>query len=40
MLAALGSETIREAEKVFLIDLIEDGDHGLLDDLILQRRDP
>jgi hypothetical protein len=40
MLAASGSKTIREAEKVFLIDLIEDGDHGLLDNLILQRRDP
>jgi len=40
MLAASGPKTIREAEKVFLIDLIEDGDHGLLDNLILQRRDP
>ena len=40
MLAASRSETIREAQKVFLVNRIEDGDHGLLDDLVLQRRDP
>src|SRR5664279_3148752 len=40
MLAALRTKAIREAEKVFLVNLIEDGDHGLLDDLVLQCRDP
>src|SRR5664280_2236860 len=40
MLAAPRTKTIREAEKVFLVNLIEDGDHGLLDDLVLQCRDP
>jgi hypothetical protein len=38
MLAAPRAETVRETEKVFLVYLIEDGDHGLLDDLVLQRR--
>jgi len=40
MLAASRSKAIRETQKVLLIDRIEDGDYGLLDDLILQRRDP
>ena len=40
MLASPRAETIRETEKVFLVYLIEDGDHGLLDDLVLQRRNP
>ena len=40
MLAAPRTETVRETKKVFLVDLVEDGDHGLLDDLVLQRRDP
>src|SRR6266853_4240364 len=40
MLAASRSKAIREAEKLLLINLIEDGDHGLLDDLVLQRRNP
>ena len=40
MLAASRSKTIREAQKVFLVNRIEDGDHGLLDDLVLQRRNP
>src|SRR5208282_122481 len=40
MLAAARSKTIRKAQKVFLVNRIEDGDHGLLDDLVLQRRDP
>src|SRR5207253_9615265 len=39
MLAAPRAETIRKAQKVFLVDLIEDGDHGLLDDLVFQGRD-
>ena len=33
------SRPIREAPKVHLIYLIEDGDHGLLNDLVLQGRD-
>ena len=40
MLAASRSKAIRKAQKVFLVNRVEDGDHGLLDDLILQRRDP
>ena len=40
MLAALRAKTVREAEKVFLVDLVEDSDHGLLDNLIFQSRDP
>src|SRR2546428_676103 len=40
MLAAPRSESIREAPKVLLVNLIEDGDDGLLDDLVLQRRHP
>src|SRR5204863_9460758 len=39
MLAAPRAEAIREAQKVFLVNLIEDGDHGLLDDLVFQSRD-
>src|SRR5260370_369185 len=39
MLAAPRAETIRKAQKVFLVNLIEDGDHGLLDDLVFQGRD-
>src|SRR5947208_7822776 len=39
MLAAPRAETIRKAQKVFLVDRIEDGDHGLLDDLVFQGRD-
>jgi hypothetical protein len=34
--AAPRTKTIREAEKVLLINLIEDGDHSLLDDFVLQ----
>src|SRR6266446_5150136 len=33
-------ERVREAEKVLLIDLIEDGGHGVLDDFVFQGRDP
>src|ERR1043166_9182857 len=40
MLAAPRSEPIRETPKVLLVNLIEDGDHGLLNNLVLQRRDP
>ena len=40
MLATPRTEAVRETEKVFLVYLIEDGDHGLLDDLVLQRRIP
>jgi len=40
VLAAPWPETIREAPKIFLVNLIEDGDHGLLNNLVLQRRDP
>jgi hypothetical protein len=39
MLAAPRTKTIREAEKVFLVNLIEDGNHGLLDSLVFQSRD-
>jgi hypothetical protein len=40
MLAAPWPEAIRETEKILLIDLIEDCDHGLLNNLVLQCRDP
>ena len=39
MLAAPRAKTIREAEKILFIDLIEDGGHGVLDELIFQGRD-
>src|ERR1700694_5400173 len=38
MLAAPRAKSIRKAEKVFLVNLVEDGSHGLLDDLIFQSR--
>ena len=37
MLAAPWPGPIREAQKVHLIYLVEDGDHGLLNNLVLQR---
>src|SRR5215468_8441667 len=40
MLAAPRAKTIGEAQKVFLVNLVEDSDHGLLDDLVFQGRDP
>src|SRR5215470_14261424 len=40
MLAAPRAKTVGEAQKVFLVDLVEDGDHTLLDDLVFQGRDP
>ena len=39
MLAASRSKPIRKAQKVLLVNRVENGDHGLLDDLVLQRRD-
>jgi hypothetical protein len=36
MLAAPRAEAIRDSEKVLFIDLIEDGSHGVLDELIFQ----
>ena len=39
VLAVPRAESIREAEKVLFIDLVEDGNHGVLNDLIFQRRD-
>jgi hypothetical protein len=35
MLAAPRAKSIREAEKVFLVNLVEDGGHGLLDNFVL-----
>jgi hypothetical protein len=40
MLAASRTKSIREAEEVLLIDMVEDGDHCMLDDLVLQGGDP
>src|SRR5215467_5298556 len=40
MLAAPRTKTVGEAQKVFLVNLVEDGDHGLLDNLVFQGRDP
>src|SRR5215469_9416284 len=40
MLATSRAETIGESQKVFLVDLVEDGDHGLLHNFVLQGRDP
>src|ERR1700693_1554757 len=39
MLAAPRAKTIRETEKVLLVNLVYDSDRGLLDDLIFQSRD-
>jgi hypothetical protein len=39
MRAATGTEPIREALEVDLINLVEDRHHGLLNDFVLQRRD-
>src|ERR1700757_2041595 len=38
MLAALRAEAIRESQKVFLINLVEDGGHSVLDDFVFQSR--
>jgi hypothetical protein len=40
MLIAPRTKTIREAEEVLLIDVIEDGDYRVLDDLVFQCGDP
>jgi hypothetical protein len=39
MLAASGTEPVGASPKVFLVDLVEDSDHGALDHLVFQRRD-
>src|SRR5580692_2969348 len=39
MLAAPRAKPIRKVEKVFLIDLVEDGNHGLLDKFVFDSRD-
>jgi hypothetical protein len=39
VLAVPRTKSIRKAEKVLLIDLVEDGDYGVLDDLVFQCRD-
>ena len=39
MRVATWPEPIREAFEVHLVNLIEDGHHGLLNNLVLQRRD-
>ena len=40
MRAAPWSEPVGESQKVLFIDLVEDRHHGLLNNLVLQRRDP
>jgi len=39
MLAAPRTKPIRESEKVLLVDLVEDGDHGMLDKFVFDSRD-
>src|SRR3989475_7764914 len=39
MLAAPRAKSVGEAEKVFLINLVEDGDHGMLDKFVFDSRD-
>src|SRR5215467_11675908 len=39
MLAAPRAKTIRESEKILFVDLVEDGGHGVLDNLVSQGRD-
>src|SRR5260370_34956398 len=39
MRAATGSEPVRKAFEVGLVNLVEDRHHGVLDDLVLQCRD-
>src|SRR5205085_10422936 len=38
MLASFRSRAIRKAPKIHLVNLIKNGDHGVLNDLVLQRR--
>src|SRR6516164_6780612 len=40
MLAAPWPETIRESPKILLVNLVEDEDHSLLNNLVLQSCDP
>ena len=40
MLATLWAEAIRETPKILFINLVEDRDHSLLNNLVLQCRDP
>jgi hypothetical protein len=40
MLTATRPYPIREAPRILLVNVIEDCDHNLLDDFVLQRRDP
>ncbi len=40
MLAATVSETVRETEKVFLVDHVQHLDHGLLHNLVFYSGDP
>src|SRR5258708_2333675 len=40
MLAAPRTKSIRKPEKVFLVNLVEDGGHGLLDNFVFQGRNP
>jgi hypothetical protein len=40
MLAAPRAKTVREAEKVFLVDLVEDGNYGMLDNFVFHSRNP
>jgi len=39
MLAAPRAKPVGKAEKVLLVDLVEDGDHGLLDKFVFDSRD-
>ena len=39
MLAATGAEAVAEAEKVLLVDALEDPQYRLLDNFVLQRGD-
>src|SRR6266576_710660 len=40
MLATLWPEAVRETPKILFINLVEDRDHSLLNNLVLQGRDP
>src|SRR5215475_6170271 len=40
MLAAPRAETIGESEKILFVNLVEDGGHGILDDLVFQCGNP
>src|SRR5258708_1856779 len=40
MLTAPRTKPVRETEKVLFVNLIEDGNHGLLDNFVFQSRDP